>query len=75
MKNEFVVNENGLEVRYEIVKLSKYKGNNYIIYKDNDNYYASRYDIIDNKIQLDEIIGDDEWDFIDKELMILDELR
>ena len=75
MKNEFVVNENGLEVRYEIVKLSKYNGNNYIIYKDNDNYYASRYDIIDNKIQLDEIIGDDEWDFIDKELMILDELR
>lgn len=66
--NKFKVIEDNQEKEYEIVKLCKNKGINYIIYKDNDVYYASRYSVIDNKIMLDEIIDDSEWDFIDMEL-------
>ena len=51
---------------YEIIKLCKRDNINYIIYKDNDNYYSSRYNIKNNKIELSLIENDDEWDFIDK---------
>lgn len=68
MDNKFKVLVDGKEETYEIVKLCKYKGNNYIIYTDKLEYYASRYVVINNKIELNEIISDDEWDFIDQEL-------
>ena len=45
---------------------------NYIIYTDNDeDYYASRYSIVNDSVILDEIILDEEWDYIDK---VLEEL-
>lgn len=64
--------ENGIEKEYEIFgfcnnpKLNK----NYIIYTDkkDDSYYASRYIIKDNYLVLEEIIDDEEWDFLDMEL-------
>lgn len=68
MNNVFKVIEEGIEKEYQIVKLCKNNNINYIIYKDDIDYYASRYDIIDNKIQLNEITDDNEWDFIDQEL-------
>jgi len=73
MENIFKVLEDGIERKYEIVKLCKNKDYNYIIYKDKENYYASRYNVINNKIELDEIVTDDEWDFIDQELNKIDE--
>ena len=68
MNNKFKIFEDGRETTYEIVKLCKNNGYNYIIYKDNDNYYASRYNVINNKIELDGIIDDNEWNFLDQEL-------
>ena len=73
MKNIFKVTENGKEIEYEIVKISKFNNNSYIIYKDNENYYAARYNIIGDKIQLDEILDENEWDFIDEELNTINE--
>jgi len=73
MNNEFKVIEDGNEVTYEIVKLCKNNDNNYIIYRDDKDYYASRYTIYDNKIQLDEIETNNEWDFIDMELKKINE--
>lgn len=68
MENKFSVDINNNTYEYEIIKLCKKDNYNYIIYKDNDGYYASRYIVIDNKIQLEEIEDDSEWDFIDSEL-------
>ena len=73
MDNVFKVYEDGKEVSYEIIKLCKKDGYYYIIYKDQDEYYASRYNIVDNKIELDEIVDDSEWDFIDMELNKINE--
>lgn len=66
MEKKFSVLENGITKEYEIVKLCKNNNINYIIYKDNDDIYSSRYKSIDGKIMLEEILNDDEWDFIDK---------
>jgi len=68
MENIFKVIEDGIEKEYQIIALCKNNNNNYIIYKDDNNHYASRYEINDNKIKLNEIIDDNEWDFIDQEL-------
>ena len=66
MDNKFNVIENGTIKEYEIVKLCKRNDIDYIIYKDNNDYYSSRYSIKNNKIELNSIENDDEWDFIDK---------
>lgn len=66
MDNKFSIMENNIMTEYEIIKLCKRDNINYIIYKDNDNYYSSRYNIKNNKIELSLIENDDEWDFIDK---------
>lgn len=72
MENTFKVLIDGKEIKYEIVKLCKNNGHNYIIYKDKEEYYASRYNVINNKIELDEIVSDNEWDYIDQELNKID---
>ena len=70
--NYFKVLENDIEKEYKIIKAFKHKGINYIIYTDNDeDYYASRYSIVNDSVILDEIILDGEWDYIDK---VLEEL-
>jgi len=73
MDNKFMIDINDITYEYEIVKICKNNDHNYLIYKDSNGLYASRYDVIDNKIQLDEIIDDSEWDYIDSELNKLDE--
>ena len=73
MENKFSVDIDNISYEYEIVKLCKRYNINYIIYKDNDDYYASRYNVVNGKIQLDEIENDYEWDFIDSELNMKDE--
>ena len=49
---------------------------NYLVYTDNTydsnnelNIYASRYDIVNNKYVLTEIVDDKEYDLIDKKIM------
>lgn len=70
--NYFKVLENDIEKEYKIIKAFKHKSINYIIYTDNDeDYYASRYSIVNDSVILDEIILDEEWDYIDK---VLEEL-
>lgn len=70
--NYFKVLENNVEKEYKIIKAFKHKDINYIIYTDNDeDYYASRYSTINDSVILDEIILDEEWDYIDK---VLEEL-
>ncbi len=67
--NYFKVLENDIEKEYKIIKAFKHKDINYIIYTDNDeDYYASRYSIVNDSVILDEIILDEEWDYIDKVL-------
>lgn len=73
MENKFSVLEDGIEKEYRIVKLCKNNNINYIIYSDGKNYYGSKYELIDKKLVLDEIINDEEWDFIDKCLGEIDE--
>ena len=56
--NYFKVLENDIEKEYKIIKAFKHKGINYIIYTDNDeDYYASRYSIVNDSVILDEIIN------------------
>ncbi len=67
--NCFTVTENNQVKEFKIIKVFKYKKNNYIIYTDNDiDYYASRYSIVNDSIILDEIEYEEEWDYIDKVL-------
>lgn len=67
--NCFTVTENNQVKEFKIIKVFKYKNNNYIIYTDNDiDYYASRYSIVNDSIILDEIEYEEEWDYIDKVL-------
>ena len=73
MENKFSVLEDGIEKEYKIVKLCKNNNINYIIYSDGKNYYGSRYELTNKKLVLDEIINDEEWDFIDKCLGEIDE--
>lgn len=70
MNNTFWVEENGKIVTYEIIKMCRYKDNTYIIYKETNGneYYASKYYVTDNKIILDEINTDEEWDYLNKKL-------
>ena len=66
MDKKFSVVEDGKTIEYEIVKLCKNNNINYIIYRDKENIYASRYTIVKDNIILDEIIDEKEWDFLDK---------
>ncbi len=67
--NYFTITENNQVKEFKIIKVFKYKKNNYIIYTDNDiDYYASRYSIVNDSIILDEIEYEEEWDYIDKVL-------
>lgn len=67
--NCFTITENNQVKEFKIIKVFKYKKNNYIIYTDNDiDYYASRYSIVNDSIILDEIEYEEEWDYIDKVL-------
>ena len=66
----FEVKENNKIVKYEIIKYFKHNNKNYIIYKEpnEDNIYASTYDIKNNDLILGEIETDEEWDYIDEVL-------
>ena len=62
----FSVKENNIKKEYEIIKNVKYKDNNYIIYKDDKDVYASRYEIISNEIVLYKIDDEDVWNYLDE---------
>lgn len=59
---------------YKIVKacFSKKFNKNYLIYielnTDNDEIYASVFDVVGSEIKLSDIETDEEWDYIDEEL-------
>ena len=66
----FEVKENNKIVKYEIINYFKHNNKNYIIYKEpnEDDIYASTYDIKNNNLILGEIETDEEWDYIDEVL-------
>lgn len=68
--NKIQIVQDGKIIEYDIVMLCKNQelGYSYVIYSDNDKYYANRYKIIKGNLILEEIDNDKEWDFIDKEL-------
>ena len=51
---------------YHVIKVLNPKNSkyNYIIYEDDSDTYASRYEIIDGQIKLFDIEDDDEWIYI-----------
>lgn len=68
----FVANENGKNITFNIIKYFKNPNNNqdYIIYaeKGKDDIFASKYEIKNNELILNEITSDEEWDYVDKVL-------
>ena len=68
----FKVVENGIEIECKIVLKFRDENNdkNYIVYKEdgNDELFASRYSVIDDRIVLDEIETEYEWNMIDNML-------
>ena len=71
MDNTFKFEENGEE--YQIVKILNPKNiiYDYIIYTNNNNdFYASRYELVNNEIRLNPIEEEYEWDYIDKEMEV-----
>lgn len=68
--NVISVTENGETKNYTVYGFleNKERKKNYIIYTDGENYYASSYIFNGNKMVLDEITDDTEWDYIDREL-------
>ncbi len=62
--------DNGIEKNYEILYLFENNDNKYLVYTDNEennlNILASKYEIIDNEINLIKIESEEEFDFIDK---------
>ncbi len=73
-KLSFEVEEKGKKINFIIIKFFKRNDINYIIYKekDKDEIYASRYEIKDDNLILNEIENDDEWDYID---LVLEDLE
>ena len=73
--NEFLaINDNGEQVKCEIIHIFEFNNNSYIIYTDNKldedndlNILVSRYEIINNELILYDVETDGEWDYIDKE--------
>lgn len=71
-----VIDDNGKILKLEML-YSFSEGNiNYLIYTDKTydannelNIYASRYDIVDNKYVLTEIVDEKEYDLVDKKIM------
>lgn len=65
----FSINDNGNIIEYKIIKIltpanSQYQ---YIVYTDNDNdYYASRYELVNDNVILKPILEEYEWDYINK---------
>lgn len=76
MEETFKVIENDKEVEYIIFKKCYYNKSTYIIYyeknKIND-LYASKYKIEDNKLILDEINTNEEWEYLEKIMEICNE--
>ena len=69
--NTFKVDQNGIIKEYQIIKLLMPKNSDkkYIIYTDDSKeYYASRYELVDNEIILKTIEEEYEWDYIDDRL-------
>ena len=71
-QDTFKFEENGEE--YKIIKVLNPSNilYDYIIYtndNDNENIYASRYKVINEKIELFPIEEEYEWDYLDKYLM------
>lgn len=65
----FKVDEDGVLVEYKILKKLEDESKNikYLVYtNDGHDIYASRYRIIDNKLILEAIENDDEWDFVEE---------
>ena len=62
--------DNGIKKNYEILYLFENNDNKYLVYTDNEennlNILASKYEIIDNEINLIKIESEEEFDFIDK---------
>lgn len=69
-QDTFKFEENGEE--YKIIKVLNPSNilYDYIIYtNDNENIYASRYKVVNEKIELFPIEEEYEWDYLDKYLM------
>lgn len=69
MDNTFRFEEDGKQ--YKIIKILSPSNleYQYIVYTaDGTNIYASRYELIDGKVELSPIIEEYEWDYIDKEM-------
>lgn len=68
-ENYFTIIKNNKKIECEILLAFKENNINYIIYNDNeDKYLASRYIIKDNKLHLEPIQSEKEWDLIDRKL-------
>ena len=75
-KLTFKLKEDGIEKEYFIIKMFKYKNNDYMIYTENNDtkdVYAAKYEIKDDELKLYEIETDDEWNHIDSILSIIGE--
>lgn len=65
----FTAIEDDQTITYKIVKVLNYKNSAYIIYTENNrDFYASKFEIIDDKLQLLEVSGKDVYEYLDKEL-------
>jgi len=66
---KFIINDNGIDYEYQVVRMvnisnSKYQ---YVIYKDNNNeYFASRCEVVSNELKLMPIEEEYEWEELDK---------
>ena len=65
----FKVTEGGITHEYFIVDFFKNEENkkDYVVYdeKDDEDLYASAYEIVNNEIYLLPILSDEEWDYVD----------
>lgn len=69
---EFKVIENDKVIECKSILVFKDEGNdkNYIVYKENgnDEIFASKYKIVNNQVELEEIETEYEWNMIDNML-------
>lgn len=69
MEETFKTTIDDKEVEYIILEKCYYNKNTYIIYYERNNMnelYASKYKIEDNKLILDEINTNEEWEYLEK---------
>ena len=66
--NNITIFDGKKDVNYKVIDVFSTNNINYIIFTDDNDIYASRYNILDGKFVFDDIESPEEWKMIDERI-------